>query len=584
MEKIEHTTVATNGINMHVASIGTGPVILFLHGFPELWYSWRHQLLSLSSLGYRCIAPDLRGYGDTDAPALTSQYTVFHIVGDLVGLLDSLGIEQVYLVGHDWGAWIAWTFALFRPDRIKALVNTSVVFMPRHPQISPLQGFKLLFGDDYYICRFQEPGEAERGFAQLGTTSLFRRFLASRDPTPPSIPKDIGFGAIPDPSSLPSWLTEEDIDYYATKFNQTGFTGGLNYYRNINLSWELTAPWTGSQIKVPVKFIIGDLDITYNVPGQDWGAIIAWHFCTFRPDRIRALINTSVVFSPRNPQVNPVDYYGASLGDDFYICRFQVAGEAEEDFAKVDTPRMMAKFFTMLPAAPPLIPKGKGFSSLPDPPSLPSWLSQEDINYYASKFDKTGFTGALNYYRALNLTWELTAPWTGIRIKVPVKFIIGDRDLTYHFPGHDWGAIIAWHFCTFRPDRIRALVNTSVPLMPRNPRVNPVDCFRALLGDDFYMCRFQEVGEAEEDFGREDTSRMMTKILTVPLSSALLIPKGRGLSSLPDPPSLPSWLSEADIKYYASKFEKTGFTGALNYYRALNLYVILHNFIYIKLN
>jgi pimeloyl-ACP methyl ester carboxylesterase len=155
MDKIEHQTVATNGINMHIASIGTGPVILFLHGFPELWYSWRHQLLSLSSLGYRCIAPDLRGYGDTDAPKNVREYTIFHIVGDLVGLIDSLGIDKVFLVGHDWGATVAWYFCLLRPDRIKALVNMSVVFQPRNPHKSSVQISRELFGDDFYICRFQ---------------------------------------------------------------------------------------------------------------------------------------------------------------------------------------------------------------------------------------------------------------------------------------------------------------------------------------------------------------------------------------------------------------------------------------------
>ncbi|KAF2298373.1 hypothetical protein GH714_023350 [Hevea brasiliensis] len=268
MEKIEHTRVSTNGINMHVATIGTGPEILFLHGFPGLWYSWRHQLLSLSSLGYRCIAPDLRGYGDTDAPESVNQYTVFHIVGDLIGLLDSLGIQQVFLVGHDWGALIAWSLCIFRPDRIKALVNTSVAFMPRNPQVKPLDGFRFMFGDDYYICRFQEPIEAHEEFAGVDTATMLRTIFTIRDPNPPRLPKGKVYRALPDlPYSLPSWLTEEDINYYAIKFNQKGFTGGLNYYRSVNLAWELMAPWTGAVIKVPVKFIVGDLDTAYHLPG-----------------------------------------------------------------------------------------------------------------------------------------------------------------------------------------------------------------------------------------------------------------------------------------------------------------------------
>lgn len=155
MEKIEHTTVTTNGINMHVASIGSGPVVLFIHGFPELWYSWRHQLLSLAALGYRAIAPDLRGYGDTDVPSSASSYSALHIVGDLVGLLDALAVDQVFLVGHDWGAAMAWYFCLLRPDRVKALVNMSVVFRPRSPTRKPVESMRAMIGDDYYIWRFQ---------------------------------------------------------------------------------------------------------------------------------------------------------------------------------------------------------------------------------------------------------------------------------------------------------------------------------------------------------------------------------------------------------------------------------------------
>ncbi|CAK9175345.1 unnamed protein product, partial [Ilex paraguariensis] len=155
MEKILHKNLYVNGINMHIAEIGEGPAVLFLHGFPELWYSWRHQMLSLSSKGYRTIAPDLRGYGDTDVPPYATSYTAFHIVGDLVALLDALGLDQAFLVGHDWGAVMAWYFCLFRPDRIKALVNTSVVFHPRSPSRKPVPSLRARFGDDYYICRFQ---------------------------------------------------------------------------------------------------------------------------------------------------------------------------------------------------------------------------------------------------------------------------------------------------------------------------------------------------------------------------------------------------------------------------------------------
>ncbi|KAL5701324.1 hypothetical protein ACHQM5_026671 [Ranunculus cassubicifolius] len=147
--------------NMHIAEKGEGPVILFLHGFPQLWYSWRHQILSLSAQGYKAVAPDLRGCGDTDAPPSSDSYTTFSIVSDLVALLDVLGQEQVFVVGHDWGAIIAWNLCLFRPDRVKALVNLSIPFQPRNPARIPVTALRALFGEDHYIVRFQEPGDIE---------------------------------------------------------------------------------------------------------------------------------------------------------------------------------------------------------------------------------------------------------------------------------------------------------------------------------------------------------------------------------------------------------------------------------------
>ncbi|KAL8477932.1 hypothetical protein ACS0TY_030003 [Phlomoides rotata] len=269
MDEIVHKSLKVNGINMHVAEVGQGPAaILFLHGFPELWYSWRHQMLDLSGKGYRTIAPDLRGYGDTDAPPSSTSYTVLHIVGDLVALLDALEVEQVFLVGHDWGAIIAWWFSLIRPDRIKALVNTSVVFMPRNPLVKTIQGFRDSLGDGFYMCRFQEEGKAEEAFGSYETSTVIRTFLSGKSAKPPCIPEDMSLGVMfMNPPPLPSWITQQDIDYYAAKFDKTGFTGGLNYYRAMDLSWELTAAWTGAQVKVPVKFVVGDLDLAYHFPG-----------------------------------------------------------------------------------------------------------------------------------------------------------------------------------------------------------------------------------------------------------------------------------------------------------------------------
>ncbi|KAK6941018.1 Alpha/beta hydrolase fold-1 [Dillenia turbinata] len=233
MEMIEHKIVKVNGLNMHVAEIGEGQPILFLHGFPELWYSWRHQMVYLAEHGYRAIAPDLRGYGDTDAPPSASSYSALHIVGDLVALLDLLGLDQVFLVGHDWGAAMAWYFCLFRPDRIKALVNLSVPFWARNPSLKPIHAMRCGFGEDYYMCKFQE-AKAEEEFARYSTAALFRYFLTSRTPNMPRPQDGAWFGTLPDiPNPLPDWLSEDDISYYATKFDQK----------------------------------VGDQDVTYNTPG-----------------------------------------------------------------------------------------------------------------------------------------------------------------------------------------------------------------------------------------------------------------------------------------------------------------------------
>jgi pimeloyl-ACP methyl ester carboxylesterase len=267
MESIKHTTVSVNGIQMHVAEKGQGPVILFLHGFPDLWYTWRHQLLAFSSLGYRAVAPDLRGYGDTDAPPSPQEYTCHHLVGDIVGLIEWLGEESVYLVAHDWGAWLGWYLCMFRPDKVKAFVCLTVPFRPRHHTMKPLQLLRGAFGEDYYMCRFQEPGNMESQIAHSGTAKVLHKVFTNRNTGPPILPKSDPFRVSSSSHPLPSWLTQQDIQFYAQKFEEKGFTGGLNYYRAIDSNWELTAPWTGAKVKVATKFIVGDMDLTYTTPG-----------------------------------------------------------------------------------------------------------------------------------------------------------------------------------------------------------------------------------------------------------------------------------------------------------------------------
>ncbi|KAI5084970.1 hypothetical protein GOP47_0001139 [Adiantum capillus-veneris] len=262
MEGATHRTISTNGISMHFVEMGAGPVVLFLHGFPEGWYGWRKQIPVFARAGYRAIAPDMRGYGDTSAPEGVKNYTYLHIVGDLIGLLDALQVEKVYLVTHDWGAVIGWKFALFRPDRIIALASLSVYFFPRHPSGSLVQLMRAAVGEDHYICQFQAPSEIEAKIEQI-TPELFLRKLYGGKLNH----KLEGLSQTNEKVLLPEWTSEKDLAYYVSEFAKHGFTPALNYYRALDLSWELVAAWAGSKVTVPTIYIVGDRDVVYNFAG-----------------------------------------------------------------------------------------------------------------------------------------------------------------------------------------------------------------------------------------------------------------------------------------------------------------------------
>lgn len=263
--EVRHWRANTNGIWMHVAEQGSpaGPPVLLLHGFPELWFSWRHQMAGLARRGFRALAPDLRGYGDSDAPPEPHAYTVFHLVGDIIALLDYLQLPQVFVVGHDWGAQLAWCLCLFRPDRVRALVSLGIPYYPRSPAIKVTDALKS-YGEGFYISQFQEPGRAEKAFARYDVSTVMKKFLSitSQDLliAPPGM-EIIDF--LDTPSSLPPWINEEELRYFASKFEKSGFTGPLNYYRMMDTNWSLLAPWQGGRISVPTKLIVGDKDIGF---------------------------------------------------------------------------------------------------------------------------------------------------------------------------------------------------------------------------------------------------------------------------------------------------------------------------------
>jgi len=270
-DSFQHRFVETNGIRMHVVEAGTGPLVVLLHGFPESWYSWRHQLAALAEAGFRVVAPDQRGYGQTDQPQAIEAYSIFHLVGDVVGLLDALGEERAVVVGHDWGGPVAWHAALFRPDRVRGVVGLSVPFRPRGGQ-PPLSAWRSTVGESFYQIYFQKPGVAEADLARDVRTTM-RTMLYGASGQNPTVPDLIvkpghGFlGEIAVPEELPDWIGDADIAFYTSEFERTGFAGGLNWYRNIDRNWELTAPWSGARITVPAQYVVGDRDVVYHFRG-----------------------------------------------------------------------------------------------------------------------------------------------------------------------------------------------------------------------------------------------------------------------------------------------------------------------------
>ena len=280
MSEVTHRTIEANGIRIHLAEQGEGPLVLLCHGFPESWYSWRHQLDALAAAGFRVVAPDLRGYGDTDAPAGADQYSLFHLVGDMVGVLDALGEPTAVIAGHDWGAPVAWHSALLRPDRFRAVIGLSVPFRPRGPA-PPTAGMLRTDTASFYQLYFQAPGVAEAELDRDARLSLRKILYAASGDAPRNgggtpragiamVPDDGGFlSVMPDPETLPAWLTEADLDVYAAQFARRGFRGGLNWYRNIDRNWELLAPYAGAVVQVPALYVAGDRDLVVHFPGMD---------------------------------------------------------------------------------------------------------------------------------------------------------------------------------------------------------------------------------------------------------------------------------------------------------------------------
>lgn len=266
---IQHHDVDALGTRIHVAELGEGPMVLFVHGFPESWFSWRHQITAVADAGYRAVAIDVRGYGRSNAPLAVDEYRMVRHVADNVGVVQALGETKATIVGHDWGSPIAWNSALLRPDVFTALAILSVPYNPRGP-IKPSDGFRMLGGEEeFYIEYFQEVGRAEAEIEEnlrdwlLGFYHTASGDWAGRDDGK-SMATIAPGGQLRDrldvPDEFPAWMSEDAFEVYLGEFQRTGLTGGLNRYRNADRDWYDLAAWHLAPVRQPSLFLGGEKD------------------------------------------------------------------------------------------------------------------------------------------------------------------------------------------------------------------------------------------------------------------------------------------------------------------------------------
>jgi pimeloyl-ACP methyl ester carboxylesterase len=289
---VTHEQISANGIELHVATAGPadGKPVVLCHGFPELWYSWRHQITALADAGYRVMAPDLRGYGTSSAPKEVTAYGSDQLTADLGGLLDHYGYERAHFTGHDWGSMVVWEMGRLHPDRVSSLYNMSVPYS--QAPAPPLEIFEVLFeGKFFYMLYFQEVGPPEkelegdtRHFLRTMLWSASGEGLSSGGGLFQDVPRE-GTGFIdiltPPPDQLPAWITEADVDVYVEGFRRNGFFGPISFYRNMDANWVRSKDIPPSIYTMPTGFLTGSLDPVMTMM-PDAGELMAAELPDFR--------------------------------------------------------------------------------------------------------------------------------------------------------------------------------------------------------------------------------------------------------------------------------------------------------------
>lgn len=278
--------IQTDTITQSILEAGTGPLVLFIHGFPELGISWRAQVEALAEAGYHAVAPDMRGYGATDKPEDAADYSILHLVGDMVALVRALGQTQCVVVGHDWGAPVAWHCALLRPDMFRAVAGLSVPFQPRRPGGPPTPAMAAIAKraglGELYISQFQA-GDAHAIFEADVAAGLRKGFYAYDGATPGArqstgfIPAGQDFlSTVPEDATLPPWMSAEHFQEYVDAFAKGGFKGPIDWYRSLDRNWTLTAFVQDQLILQPALFLVGERDPVRHYSGQHEAGLKDW--------------------------------------------------------------------------------------------------------------------------------------------------------------------------------------------------------------------------------------------------------------------------------------------------------------------
>jgi pimeloyl-ACP methyl ester carboxylesterase len=277
MREPDFQMIETNGVTLRTVVSGEGPLVILLHGWPQSWYLWRHQIAPLAAAGYRVAVPDQRGYGGSSKPPAISDYNIRALAGDVAGLARALGYDEFNLIGHDWGCLVAWNTALLHPDTCRSVMGLSVPFWrPTDATVNP-PGMDDRF---WYIRYFQEPGVVEAELERDLEASLLQLYCGLSADTPPGtwmrqleLPKSAGLlDAIPKTDKLPSWLTREDFDYYLSQYRISGFRGPCNWYRNIPTMCAITPELEGRRFTQPAAFAAGSADdvLLYDPNWREW--------------------------------------------------------------------------------------------------------------------------------------------------------------------------------------------------------------------------------------------------------------------------------------------------------------------------